>query len=1126
MPFAPKTIVAWNSPDHSWVIGEVVAYDPKGKHYTCTATDPDPQTAPKIYDNDEWIFASEPENFEEDVNDLLQLTELHESTLLFCLKRRYLRDVVYTNIGPIVVALNPFNFNIPWYMDKKMPDYLAEGVVIEQNLPHSWAVAHNTYWELRENGQNQTILISGESGAGKTEGAKIVVKYLGAISTIKGTTEQKSKCEEVNKRIIAASPILESFGNAKTVRNDNSSRFGKFSKLQFDRDGFLVGNFVIKYLLEKSRIVTASKDERVYHSFYQVVSGSDRLTYGLKEPHVYHSLTVGDCINIPGVDDSEDHAFCKAAMSDVGITDAEQDAIWRCVAGILNLQNVDVSEKEEKAMKMSYIDEQNVPKLEQACALFEIDAIEMQKEITTTTTVTRGEVVEKPLDRVKALDVRDSTSKTLYDCLFDWLVSKINQTTDASSRCTHWVGLLDIFGFEDFQFNSFEQLCINLANEALQSHYNNFIFTEDMKECREEGIDVSAVTFSDNKACLDLLMGKTNSVFSALDEECKVNGTERNFLDKLNTGFASSKEKVGNAFYLAIMGKRKDNHFGIRHYAGDVVYCVDNFLEKNKDNLKDAVRKLFGQSKDPLISQFMPPPQEGVKLTVGGFFKNQLRELMDVIHATNPHWIRCIKPHPAKQPKKFSHKSVINQLRSAGVLDTVKVRKAGFPIRFRHELFVKRFGLIIGVYPSPGENYKQTIDKLFSLCHIELNMGQVGKTKVFLRQAGFLALNREKEAVLSRVCLVIQNMGRSFLARGDLFKLYIERHRALIMEQRRQKEEAERRRQEEERLRLLKEEADRKAREEAERVRVHKSVVTCQRMIRGWLARLSFFRVALEGLRAKEELRIDVQCGRVRKALEEVDKRRKWLEEREFEKQSFCGDVLSFKARAALDRQHRQELAEQRRHQQDEKQQRDAELRERQIMTELENRRLRREREKKEKAEVHRSNAIKGQQIRQDHENAELRRMEAHRQSLDNLKRREEQLAALRLRNDAKFVERMADKAAAEHRRAVFDGVTSHRALDEEWELSPDELLLGDIRQQRDDMRQTQRRQQLTRSGNLMFAPAVLPTDRFNVPSLRNTTKLSGEQQRLERAYQRRVDARLAVDEENDDRFSFSTESV
>eukprot|EP00759_Apiculatamorpha_spiralis_P036021 PhF_6_TR36380/c0_g1_i2/m.53456 len=406
MPYAAKTFAAWNSSEHSWVIGEVVSYDAKSKSYTCTSTDPEPQTQSRIPDNEENIYACQPEVMEEDVNDLLELTELHESTLLFCLKRRYLKDVVYTNIGPIVVALNPFNYNIPNYMDSKMPDYLSEGVVIERNLPHSWAVAHNTYWELRENSQDQTILISGESGAGKTEGAKIVVKYLGAISTLKGTAEQKEACNNVNKKIIAASPILESFGNAKTVRNDNSSRFGKFMKLQFDKDGFLLGANAIKYLLEKSRIVTASKEERVYHSFYQLVQGSDKAKYGLKDAGVYKSLTAGECITIPKVDDAQDHTICKAAMTEVGISADQQDAIWRCVAGILSIQNVDFGEREDKSMKAAFVDSVYTPVLDHACTLWGIVTPEMEKELTSTTTVTRGEVVVKPLDRMKAMDCR------------------------------------------------------------------------------------------------------------------------------------------------------------------------------------------------------------------------------------------------------------------------------------------------------------------------------------------------------------------------------------------------------------------------------------------------------------------------------------------------------------------------------------------------------------------------------------------------------------------------------------------------------------------------------------------------------------------------------------------------
>ena len=908
------TPVAWLSPNHAWVMGTVVTYDVKKKTYTCTSTDPEPQRSDKVKNAVEEIWAPRLEYLDEDVDDLLQMTELHEASILFCLKRRYFRDVVYTNIGPIVVALNPFNFNISWYKDENMPSYFAEGVVIERNLPHTWAAAHNTYWEMRENKQNQTIIISGESGAGKTEAAKIVVKYVGKLSTLRGTVEQQDACAQVNRRVVAASPILEAFGNAKTVRNDNSSRFGKFMKIQFDADGFLIGSYSTKYLLEKSRIITAARDERVYHSFYLLASGEDQKQYGLRNAKLYRVLNSGECLSIPGVDDAADYTMCKRAMNDVGIREAEQKSLWRIVAGILFFQNLDFVESETQSGKVSSIDEAFQGVLTRACELWDVNQKDVERELLTTTITARGESTIRPLSKAQATDARDTVSKSLYDWLFEWLVNKINATTDATSRCSLWIGLLDIFGFEDFAHNSFEQLCINLANETLQNHYNAHIFTEDMKECREEGIDTTTVQFVDNKGCIELLTGKIG-VLTLLDEECTMpNGSERNYIQKINANFQSTREKPGHPFFGLVTGKAKDTQFKIKHYAGEVTYNIESFLDKNRDTLKESMKEIFVKSADALISGLVPRSDDNsrpaTKFTVGGYFARQLQELMQVINSTHPHWIRCIKPHPSRQPRMFSHASVMSQLRSAGVLDTVKVRKAGFPIRFKKDVFVRRYRIL--AKSEDGSDADGICVRVFSRLEITPDMGQIGKTKLFLRQVAFLKLNHAKDEATEVLAIFWQGIGRGCLQRANLFREYVQMHRARILAEMKAREEAARRKREEEERRRKAEEAERVRQERLEMERRIKATIVCQKHVRGNQARKNFFLTTLEQMRANDEAQCDAIFQKIRSAWEETDRRVKIFEKRWQERERLRSEMAMTQDRYGVMDRRRAELRDRR----------------------------------------------------------------------------------------------------------------------------------------------------------------------------------------------------------------------
>ena len=729
---------------HAWALGRVVSDD--GKYFTVkgdgySSTEVAALETEKV--NDEKIWPANREDvLDEDVTDLLDLTILHDSTIQRCLYIRYMKDMVYTNIGAIVVALNPWNFKIPWYTDDNMHKYLAEGETVKNNVPHSWAQAHNTYNDMKRDGENQTILISGESGAGKTEAAKIVMKYLGAISCMRGEDSMKESAKKVAFNINQASPILEGFGNAKTVRNDNSSRFGKFMKVQFNEEGFLVGAYTIKYLLEKSRIVTANPNERVYHSFYLLLQGKDAGKYELGGPSGYH-VNAGNCIDIPGVDDGEDYSIALSAMDHCGFSANDIEGVWSAVAGMLHILQVKFKEIDADS---SELDPSTRNLVDTTAKFWQIDGATLAQELQTTTIQTRDGPVVKQLTTVKAADARDAVVKGTYDELFAWQVDKINGLTDSGTG-SNWIGLLDIFGFEDFEYNSFEQLCINLANETLQNHYNAFIFTKDMDECRAEGVDVTEVKCPDSTPCLNM-MTQRGGIFSQLDDECSLgaSGTDEAFLAKVLDVHTS------NPFFAIKKGSR--NSFIVHHYAASVNYTVENWLEKNRDTLKPDMKLLMRASKHPLIASLIEEPDENVKkMTTGGFFKNQLTELMDVINSTNPHWIRCVKPHPAKKPLKVDGITCMQQLESSGVLGTVKIRKAGFPVRPTYAKFIARFKCIMGSAPAADADpsaVKEYCKKVIEHAGIEAMKAQCGKTKVFLKNEA----NQQLEAVREKALYI------------------------------------------------------------------------------------------------------------------------------------------------------------------------------------------------------------------------------------------------------------------------------------------------------------------------------------------------------------------------------------
>jgi myosin heavy subunit len=723
----------------SWIVGVLESFDTAKRTGTCKAVE-----GGDVVQNlkEEEIHPCRDGSEDEDVNDLLMLTELHDATLLHCVRQRYFKDIIYTNIGAIVVALNPFNFKIPRYLESMMPQYLAEGEIIEKSLPHSWACAHNTYYEMKNDSRNQTILVSGESGAGKTEASKIVMRYLGAVSCLRGKGQEKEAAELVATKINKSSPILEAFGNAKTVRNDNSSRFGKFMEVKFDREGFLVGAKITKYLLEKSRIITASQGERVYHSFYLLLRCSKRAEYLLEDDKKYKTVNAGRTLSNPEFDTEKEFEEVSAAMRTMGVSENEKNSIWKVLAGILHLENVEFIPDGEGSMLAA----SSTEAVGKATSLWEIDRAAYERELKETTLVIMGNPVKKLMNIAQSADARSALDKALYDATFTWLVDQCNKSLDVGDNYSNWIGLLDIFGFEDFKVNSFEQLCINLTNETLQHHYNTFIFCRDVEECRAEGVDMSGVPFPDNTPCLKMITGP-GGVMALLDEECQLgSGTDQAFFEKV------TQKWNGTPFFEVKKGARSS--FTIKHYAGNVAYEVQDFREKNLDTLKDAWKHMVRASKDPFIAQLLPEPVDlkGPKPTVSGFFKKQLNDLMDLINSTNPHWIRCIKPHPAKKPLMFDGISVMSQLSSSGVLGTVRIRKAGYAVRLPVATFVAQYRII-----AKAKGRDCTAKGILDACKYSKEDAQIGTKRVFLRSHIYLDIELRKKEALASSAEIIQS---------------------------------------------------------------------------------------------------------------------------------------------------------------------------------------------------------------------------------------------------------------------------------------------------------------------------------------------------------------------------------
>ncbi|ORY72028.1 putative myosin MYO2 [Pseudomassariella vexata] len=719
-------------------------------------------------------------------DDLTNLSYLNEPAVLQAIRLRYLQKEIYTYSGIVLIATNPFARVDSLYVPGMVQVYAGKQRATQ--APHLFAIAEEAFADMLRDRKNQTIVVSGESGAGKTVSAKYIMRYFATRESPDNPGAKSKKgaesMSETEEQILATNPIMEAFGNAKTTRNDNSSRFGKYIEIMFDDQTNIIGAKIRTYLLERSRLVFQPLKERNYHIFYQLVAGAsdaERKELSLLPVDQFDYLNQGNAPVIDGVDDKAEFIATKASLKTIGVDETQQQGIFRLLAGLLHLGNVKIG-----ASRNDSVLDGNEPALARACSILGIDATNFAKWIVKKQLITRGEKIVSNLTQQQAIVVRDSVAKYIYSSLFDWLVEVINRslaTDEVLNRVSSFIGVLDIYGFEHFAKNSFEQFCINYANEKLQQEFNAHVFKLEQEEYLREQIDWTFIDFSDNQPCIDLIENKLG-ILSLLDEESRLPmGSDEQFVTKLHHNFSADKNKF---FKKPRFGK---SAFTVCHYAIDVTYESEGFIEKNRDTVPDEHMEVLRASSNMFLGQVLnaalavrekdvasaasnvakPTPGRKIgvavnrKPTLGGIFRSSLIELMSTINNTDVHYIRCIKPNEAKEAWKFEGPMVLSQLRACGVLETVRISCAGYPTRWTYEEFALRYYMLVPSAQWTSEIRPMANFILSQALGESTGKGQdkyqLGLTKIFFR-AGMLAFmeNLRTERLNSCAIMIQKNL--------------------------------------------------------------------------------------------------------------------------------------------------------------------------------------------------------------------------------------------------------------------------------------------------------------------------------------------------------------------------------
>ncbi|KAM5273707.1 myosin-8-like [Ctenodactylus gundi] len=737
------------------------------------------------------VYPMNPPKYDK-IEDMAMMTHLHEPGVLYNLKERYAAWMIYTYSGLFCVTVNPYKW-LPVYNPEVVAAY--RGKKRQEAPPHIFSISDNAYQFMLTDRENQSILITGESGAGKTVNTKRVIQYFATIAvTGEKKKEEPGKLQgTLEDQIISANPLLEAFGNAKTVRNDNSSRFGKFIRIHFGTTGKLASADIETYLLEKSRVTFQLKAERSYHIFYQITSNKKpdliEMLLITTNPYDYAFVSQGE-ITVPSIDDQEELMATDSAIDILGFSPEEKVSIYKLTGAVMHYGNMKFKQKQreeqaepdgtEVADKAAYLQSLNSADLLKALCY---PRVKVGNEY-----VTKGQTVQQVYNSVGAL------AKAVYEKMFLWMVTRINQQLDTKQPRQYFIGVLDIAGFEIFDFNSLEQLCINFTNEKLQQFFNHHMFVLEQEEYKKEGIEWTFIDFGmDLAACIELIE-KPMGIFSILEEECMFpKATDTSFKNKLydqhlgkSANFQKPKPAKGKA----------EAHFSLVHYAGTVDYNIAGWLDKNKDPLNETVVGLYQKSSMKTLASLFSTyasaeaessAKKGAKKkgssfqTVSALFRENLNKLMTNLRSTHPHFVRCIIPNETKTPGAMEHELVLHQLRCNGVLEGIRICRKGFPSRILYGDFKQRYKVLNASAIPEGQfiDSKKASEKLLASIDIDHTQYKFGHTKVFFK-AGLLGLLEEmRDEKLAQIITRTQAVCRGFLMRVEYQKM-LQRREALF----------------------------------------------------------------------------------------------------------------------------------------------------------------------------------------------------------------------------------------------------------------------------------------------------------------------------------------------------------
>jgi myosin heavy chain 6/7 len=716
-------------------------------------------------------------------DDMANLTYLNDASVLHNLRDRYQRWLIYTYSGLFCVAINPY---------KRLPIYTLKVVLMYRGkkrtevAPHLYAISDNAYSNMLRDRENQSMLITGESGAGKTENTKKVIQYFALVAAASAKKDEGQKTMTLEDQIVSANPVLEAYGNAKTTRNNNSSRFGKFIRIHFGSSGKIAGADIEVYLLEKARVIFQQPAERNYHIFYQMCSNAfpeiqKECLIG-NDPGKYHYVAQG-MLTIDNVDDAEEMKITDEAFDVLGFTKDEKLSMYKCTAAIMHFGNSQWKQRprEEQA------EAEGTEDCEKVAHLLGIEAAELIKGLLKPRIKVGNEYVNKGQNKDQVVNSIGALSKSIYSRMFNWLVERVNVTLDVKAKRQYFIGVLDIAGFEIFDFNGFEQLCINYTNERLQQFFNHHMFVLEQEEYKKEGIQWEFIDFGmDLQACIDLIE-KPMGILSILEEECIVpKATDKTFVEKLYNNHLGKHPQFGKP--KPTKGKAEAN-FEIHHYAGSVPYSATSWLEKNKDPINTTVATLFAKSKNPMLGHLYADVVEeegsgktGVKKkggsmqTISATHREQLNKLMFNLKQTHPHFVRCIIPNEIKTGGVLDSHLVLHQLHCNGVLEGIRICRKGFPNRMIYAEFKQRYSILApNAIPKGFVDAKKATENILKDVQLSDELYRCGSTKVFFKAGVLGQLEDMRDGALSKIIATLQGQIRGYIMRKEYKKMLDQR---------------------------------------------------------------------------------------------------------------------------------------------------------------------------------------------------------------------------------------------------------------------------------------------------------------------------------------------------------------